>query len=487
MSCGIASVTDVIGTDDAVEIAIEIAEGLQHRGELGAGIAGAREGMIHVLKGNGSVQEVLSLPKRADFKASSAIAHTRYATSGSRDPSLAQPFMAPDGSFAFGFNGNIANHAEVAAKLRGQGNILNTSVDTELILRLLADKFRQETKSRIGEVFAGLERQLDGSFNISLLTADGSTYAYRNGNGNRPLSYAFVQDRYVITSSEDSAIKRVFPNAETNDLAPGHLLYAEHEKWGTEPITNIEHARCFFEWVYFAHYLSAYDGVSVQGARYQFGQQLAQMDSTVLKDGVVVPVPDSAETAGYGYAHAKRLPLAHGIEKIGKWRTFIAGKEDREEKAKKKYGFHPDLLHGRNIVLVDDSMVRGTTLRALIGRLRSEANVSKIHLRIACPPILAPCYYGIDFSTVAELISRKQWNGILASGTLPPRALAMLAENLGADSIQFLSVEAIRCVLSKHQNGLCMACVTGKYPTEAGGKLYAIESGAGAGACGDIG
>lgn len=221
MSCGIVSVTDVIGTDNAVEIAVEIAEGLQHRGELGVGMAEARGGIIRVMKGNGSVQEVLSLSRRANFTGSSAIAHTRYATSGSRDPSLAQPFIAEDGSFAFGFNGNIANHTDLTARMVGRGNILKTSVDTELILQILVEEIRRETRDKMGEVFSHLEQQLDGSFNIAMLTTDGRTYAYRNGNGNRPLSYSFVQDRYLITASEDSAIKRVFPEAQTCDLEPG--------------------------------------------------------------------------------------------------------------------------------------------------------------------------------------------------------------------------------------------------------------------------
>lgn len=428
MSCGIVSVVDLLGRDNAVEIATEIAEGLQHRGELGVGIADAKEGMMRLLKGNGSVQEVLSPLKRLKLCGPSAIAHTRYATSGSRDPSLAQPFMDEEGTFAFGFNGNIANHAEITRQLNTQGMPIETSVDTELIRRIFIEELSLVHRRQMGEVFSSLEHQLDGSFNIALLMGNGQAYTYRNGNGNRPLAYSVVDDRYVIAASEDSAITRVFPSAKTNDLDPGHLLHAGNGEWGVENIATVENARCFFEWVYFAHYLSQLDGIPVRQARYEFGQRLAEMEMIAPNGEIVVPVPDSAETAGYGYAHKRNIPLVHAIKKVAKGRTFIAGSENREEKARRKYGLDASALDGKNIVLVDDSMVRGTTLRTLIGRLRNEARVETIHLRIACPPILAPCYYGIDISSIGELVARTQWNDILRFGVLPSHVLALLAK-----------------------------------------------------------
>jgi amidophosphoribosyltransferase len=194
-----------------------------------------------------------------------------------------------------------------------------------------------------------------------------------------------------------------------------------------------------------------------------------------LKEAIVVPIPASSDTAAQACAKAARRRLVPGIEKVREGRTFIEGHPVvREEKAELKYRLHPELLRGQKIVLVDDSLVRGTTLTALVRKLR-EAGVAEIHVRIACPPILAPCFYGIDFPEIKELIARRNFNGVLASGELPEEVLTLIAARLHVDSIRFLPVESVPQVLMKQCHGLCMACVTGEYPTRSGRVLYQVE------------
>lgn len=476
--CGVVGVKDVRGERNVVLWAAEIAQHLQHRGQLGAGIAGVRadtQCALWTVKDNGPVATVLAPQKLRDHESTAAIAHTRYATSSSRDACLAQPFVGD--RIAYAFNGTIANHASVEASQRKRGVMLRTDVDTELVGNEIMGGIRRHSHENMRAVFRDLEGILDGSFNVVVLGEEGDLYAYRNSLGNRPMVYALVDDRYVIAASEDHAIHEAFPWAAPQTLEPGQLLIARGGHWEIQDVLrDAPQARCFLEWTYFADYRSTLDGQPVEAARYGFGQHLGKAENLSLPDAVVVPVPDSARPHAKGYASVRRHPVVSAITVPIPGRTFIEGDEQsRIEKARKKYAIDPNLIRGKRIILVDDSLVRGTTLKALVQRLRDEGGVSEIHVRLACPPILAPCFYGIDFPEIKELLARLNYNRVLKAGELPEEVLALIAARLGVDSIRFLPVEAVPQVLARRCHGLCMACVNGEYPTPAGRVLYEVE------------
>ncbi|MDD4628628.1 MAG: phosphoribosyltransferase family protein [Candidatus Peribacteraceae bacterium] len=474
--CGVAGIADLRGEENVVPDAAALNLRLIHRGELGGGLSGVTDGALWTVKGNDT--EECTAP-RADLlagrRSTSAIAHRRYATSGERSEIGAQPFQNDD--FSFGFNGTIANYASLAARLRERRVALGTNVDTEIIQQLIVEGIRLAGRGDMRRVFRSLENELDGSYTVTLLGKDGDLYGYRNKLGNRPLSYAVIGGRIVVMASENSAIEDIYPGARTHDVGPGQLLIAKDGKCELQDVMREgPEARCFFEWTYFARRRSTIDGMPVAGARDAWGRQLARMERLKPDGAIVVPIPDSAETAAHGYADESRCPLVMGIEKVREGRTFIEGHPVvREEKARLKYKLHPELLGGRKVILVDDSLVRGTTMTALVKRLRAEGHVSEIHVRIACPPILAPCFYGIDFPEIKELIARLNFSGVLTSGELPEEVLTLIAARLGVDSIRFLPVESVPQVLSRHCHGLCMACVTGEYPTHAGRVLHQVE------------
>ncbi|MDD5751141.1 MAG: phosphoribosyltransferase family protein [Candidatus Peribacteraceae bacterium] len=468
--CGVIGVKRLDSSGNVLPETVRIAEGLQHRGELGAGMAWIQEGAMKIEKDNGLVCDVLSPDRLQGAHGASAIAHTRYATSGSRDASLAQPFLHED--IAFAFNGNIANYASVAAKLRAQGVELRTNVDTELIEHLLVQGIRLHTRENMQAVFGHLENILDGAYTIVLLEEDGTLHVYCDRHGFRKPCHALIEDHLVAVASEDAAIHDVWPDAATEEIGGGQLFTARGSATQLVHVVPAEPSACFFEDTYFKRRKSR----GVTEAREQWGEQLAAMEHLFLEGAVVVPIPDSARIAARGFARASGRRMVEGIEKVRQGRTFIEGHPVmREEKAQLKYDLHPELLKGQKIILVDDSVVRGTTLTALVDRLWKEGGVKEIHVRIACPPVLAPCFYGMDFPEIRQLLARQNFNGTLQAGELPEEVLATIAARLKVNSIRFLPVESVPQVLARRCHGLCMACVNGEYPTPAGRVLYEVE------------
>jgi amidophosphoribosyltransferase len=534
--CGIGAVIDRTGSTNVLQHAIRIVDGLQHRGELGAGIAAHQEwqegeNTLRVHCGKGLVKEVLHTI-RYDFawKTHAAITHTRYATSGTNDVCLTQPFVVDTGdpktSFALGFNGNIANFDHVKKLLAEKGVTLKRDVDTEAICELL--RLELERGGTMPQAIRALEKVLDGCYNLTILTQEGNLYAYRDRKAFRPLSYAEI-DGVVAVASEDIAIRKIWGEVPVKELAAGEILCVERTiakaANGTrKTVARLElpvlegkerdgtTAHCFFEWIYFANRLSKIAGRSVNTVRYLLGEELANMDDRMPQGTVVVPVPDSSKIAGDGYAdkrHLRRVDLLLKNPDIG--RTFI-DYEDRERKAELKYDIDPNVIIEKrgdkfvckDMVLIDDSIVRGTTMRALIGRIKKKIllrlaeleglelteeqsedplgklpkqwiseRLGKIHLRLACPPILHPCYYGIDMKSPAELVARQHSLARFGpDGTLPQEELDALARYFGVDSIQFASIPAVARALGVDEKEiekvLCMACVTGHYPTPAG-------------------
>ena len=251
-------------------------------------------------------------------------------------------------------------------------------------------------------------------------------------------------------------------------ISPKGIRY---ERFAESP----RHAHCFFEWIYFANVASTLDDRSVYLSRAMLGKELARLEDVTLdSDTIVVPVPDTAKAAADAMAYSLGVPSVEGLMRnryLG--RTFIEGNADRASKARLKYTPLPEVLSGKRVLLVEDSIVRSTTMRALVHEIRNRGGAREIHLRIACPPIIAPCYYGIDMSQRAELYAPKFLDE--NEGRLSVEVQAQMAADLGADSLRYLPVEALARSVGLPPERLCQACVTGDYPTPAGQELYQID------------
>lgn len=466
--CGIVGVVDT--TDQRRDVVSETRRLLvrqEHRGQLGTGLAAVGDVGFLVQKGNGKVREVLSPRVTAHIRSSAVIGQTRYATSGSRDPSLAQPLV--DDEFALVFNGTLANERELAAALRERGMTQKIDVDTDLLRLLFAEGIRTHTRARMAEVFNHIESHADGAFNLLTLMDDSTLHAYRDHHGFHPLHYA-TYDGLVFFASEDSAINSIVPRATVHSVRPGEMVTAGPGRPPSiQRVREERPAYCFFEGVYFEYYMSSMEGVPLREARYRFGQELARIDTDLPDDVVVVPVPDSSIVAAEGYSEERRVPVIHALHKRKEQRNFIEG-EGRREKARQKYVVGDAAgIRGKSVVVVDDSMVRGDTGFAIVELLR-QIGATDIHFRFACPPIGSPCCYGIAFPSFEELLIRKFHHDVLKTGTLPPAVLALLAAHFGATTVRFLPVEGVSASLSIPRSELCMACVDGEYPTPAGAK-----------------
>lgn len=484
--CGVVAVMDRQGRN-VVPDTIRITAGVQHRGELGAGLAwqrveerrsGTSEVVQRVLKRNGLVRQVLSpYEQSASLTGYAALGHTRYSTSGGDGEDLAQPSSTTDDDenkrFAFAFNGNIVNYQARRSEMEGEGTEFGCDVDTELIRQIFIERIGQGTREELVAAFGALKEILDGAYNIVLMHKTG-IYAYRDHRGFRPMAYAEHDGRIGI-ASENKAITAVWQNAKTFDVQPGELLVVTPEQGIVhEQLHQPERAHCYFEWAYFADRESRLDDRGVSATRYRLGKELAMMDAEIPEDALVVPVPDSAKGAADGYAYQRRMRRVDAILKnpeVG--RTFITN-VDRKAKAKKKYLIDKQLVRDRDIVLIDDSLVRGVTMKELIKRLRKKGKPKSIHLRLASPPIVSPCFYGIDFATTKELLVRQYCDGRLVDGQLPRAVLDALAEDLDVDTIKYLTPDGVTNALRMEINDLCMACVTRDYPTPEGQRRISL-------------
>jgi amidophosphoribosyltransferase len=264
-----------------------------------------------------------------------------------------------------------------------------------------------------------------------------------------------------------------FQAKNIKSLLPGQMVVISPERF--EVLTfarSSRRAHCFFEWIYFANVASTMDDQSVYLTRKRLGEELARLETVPLdEDTVVVPVPDTSKAAADAMAYKLRVPAVEGlIRNRYTGRTFIEGNGNRRQKAETKYTPLREVLQGKRVLLVEDSIVRSTTMKVLINRLREMGGAREIHVRVACPPIIAPCFYGIDMSTVDELFAPP----FLQDGQLTEEAQAKMAERLGADSLRYLPVESIARAVGFDADQLCQACITGEYPTPFGQKLYQI-------------
>jgi amidophosphoribosyltransferase len=465
---------------------------LQNRGQLAAGMASYKPGRGQLLdthKEVGTVAEAFAMSRPHKFASileeyagRAVIGHTRYATSGPTGKSYAQPFEQTHGCrwkwFAFAFNGNLANVEQLKAELLADTDYhLTRDNDTEVIFHLLSREMQRATKPDPFDLFKSVADKLDGAFNLVFLNALGEMVVLRDPLGLRPLCYAIDGPVFAAASESVPLLNLGFDEDEIVSLEPGEMVVVSGGQ-----ITKRRYAErrtpkhCFFEWVYFANVASTLDERSVYLSRSRLGEELAEQEMQsgvpIDENTIVVPVPDTSKAAADAMAYRLGVRSVEGLIRnryVG--RTFIeAG--NRADKVRLKFTPLRQVLKGKRIFLVEDSIVRGTTLKTLLGFLRDVGEVSEIHVRVACPPIVAPCFYGIDMAKVKDLYAPHFMSGQVEPS---PEHLEAMARDLGADSLRYLPLDALaRCIdVPEHQ--LCRACVTGDYPTADGQRRYELE------------
>ncbi|MBN2127632.1 MAG: amidophosphoribosyltransferase [Candidatus Diapherotrites archaeon] len=464
---------------------------LQHRGQLSAGITtynNKRPQLINTYKKLGSVNEVFKI-KRKDqalwvlnkYAGTAGIGHVRYATSGSEEEALAHPFERHHGRkwkwFAFAMNGNIANYAKLKKELQKKDYHLPRNSDTELVLHYLVKEFVGSKRIPLEKVFGNISKKFDGSYNIAYIDAEGTIAVLRDPYGFRPLSYA-EDDEKILIASESSALLNLSLNG-FKDVKPGEILIIKNGKLRIKRFSEQRKcSHCMFEWVYFANPSSILDGTSVYQARYNLGRELAKKEFLSNQDSelIVVGVPDTAKPMADAYAHHTGIPLMEGLLRnryIG--RTFIEG-QSRAERVREKFLLNKPILKGKKVILIEDSMVRGTTSKELIKYIRESGEAKEVHLRSASPPIMSPCFYGIDMSTVTELIAAKNTAKKIRERTpikeVTAETLEKIRKEIDADSVMYQSIEGLVNAINKEKKqDLCLACLNGVYPTPEGKKL----------------
>ncbi len=485
---GVSALCPQQGPDEATRLIPRMLLDIQNRGQLSAGMTSYnpnRQQLLETYRGLGSVSEVFRLSHRgkaenilAHYSGRAAIGHVRYATCGKDDLSYAQPFerhhLQKHKWFSFGFNGQLANYAELRDKiLADDDHHLSRATDTEVIMHEISRELFGDRRPPLVEVMHNVAQRFDGAYCLALLNALGEMVIARDPLGLRPLSYA-IEGSLLAAASESVALLNLgFSNRNIRSLEPGEMIYVDGKEFRLERFAESrQRAHCFFEWIYFANVASTMDGRSVYLSRKALGEELARLE-TIPIDGntVVVPVPDTSKCAADAMAYKLGVPSVEGlIRNRYSGRTFIEGGDSRMSKAQSKYTPLREVLDGKRVLLVEDSIVRSTTMRVLISRIREVGKAREIHVRVACPPIVAPCFYGIDMSTIAELFAPKY---IRAEQPIE-KSFAEMAEELGAESLRYLPIESIAKAVDRPPDELCRACLTGQYPTVHGQQLYEI-------------
>ena len=444
--CGVFGVYGVPG---AASLAYYGLHALQHRGQEGAGIVTVDEqGALRRVKGEGLVTEVFTESKLAGLKGDMAIGHVRYTTAGGGGIENVQPFLFRhnSGDFALAHNGNIVNSALLREYLENKGSLFQSTSDSEILAHLIKKETKYCDRPRIFAIIDALN-MLEGAFAFVIMTAN-RIYACRDKYGLRPLSIGRLGDGWVV-SSETCAFDVI--GAEfVRDVEPGEVVTIDDKGLRSRDYSMYKRRQmCSMEYIYFARPDSDIEGCNVHAYRKESGRLL--YEQAPADADIVVGVPDSSLSAAMGYAEASGLPYEMGLIKnkyIG--RTFIQPTQElREKGVRMKLSAVRTIVKDKRVVLVDDSIVRGTTSRRIVTMLK-EAGASEVHVRIASPPMISPCFYGVDTSTYDELISAR-------------KNVDEVRREIGADTLAFLAPEALLKAGGRQE--LCMACFTAQYPT----------------------
>jgi len=450
--CGVVA---IYAHPEAEKLAYLGLHALQHRGQESAGIVTSDGMALHMHKAMGLVADIFGGEALDKLRGTLAIGHTRYSTAGDSALLNAQPIMVQSnkGMMALAHNGNLVNAPEIRQKLEAQGSIFQTNSDTEVIVHLIALSKEQT----LPEAMADALRRVEGAFSLVMISPD-RIFAARDPRGFRPLAMGRIpklpgekQDT-IVFASETCAFDLIGATFE-RDVKPGELIVI-----GPEGTTSRfyspsgQQSSCIFEHVYFSRPDSFVFGRAVQDSREHLGRQLA-LEAPIDAD-IVVPVPDSGVTAAMGYSAESGIPFRFGLIRnhyVG--RTFIEPRQSvRDFGVKLKLNPVRSLLEGKRVVLIDDSIVRGTTSRKIVRMIRS-AGAKEVHMRISCPPTISPCFYGVDTPSKAELIAAN-------------KSIEEIREFIGADSLAYLSLDGLKKACGDgERTTYCTACYTGVYPT----------------------
>ena len=439
------AVVGIFNHEEASKLAYFSLHALQHRGQEAAGISSGDGKRLHTIKDRGLVTQVFNEEKLETLKGHMAIGHTRYSTAGDDSILDAQPVHANYdlGQLSIVHNGNLTNHQEVRQELIKQGAIFQSSMDTENLIHLIARSEQEKLKDRIVDAV----KKIEGAFSLVFLSRT-KMFAMRDRFGFRPLSLGKVGDGYVV-ASETCAFDLI--GAEyIREVEPGELLIFEKGK-APQSIKVYEATpkHCIFEYVYFARPDSQVYGQNVYQKRKNMGIELAKEQA--VEADMVIPVPDGGVPSAIGYSQESGIPFEMGIMRnhyIG--RTFIEPTQEmRDLKVKMKLSPITNLIKGKRLIVIDDSIVRGTTSRRII-RMLKEAGAAEVHMRISSPPTTDPCFYGVDTPDKDKLISANM-------------SAEEICEYIGADSLAFLSNEALMRSVHSQGEEYCTACFTGEY------------------------
>lgn len=440
--CGVVGVS---GHPEASKVAYLALYALQHRGQESAGIVSRSGANMHQHRAMGLVTNIFNADVLRNLPGRYAIGHTRYSTAGSSVLSDAQPFIARSGemSLTVAHNGNLTNAGAIRAELEGHGSIFQSTMDSEVFVHLIA-RSRGTLEERLTDAFS----RVKGAYSLVLMVDD-TLVAARDPRGFRPLSLGRLDSGWVVAS--ETCVFDLLGAQFERDLEPGEVLFIRRGRLRSlKPFPRAPETFCVFEHVYFARPDSVVFGSSVYQIRKQLGRELAT--ASPVDADVVVPVLDSGMAAALGFAQESGIPYEPALMRNHfVHRTFIEPEHSiRLFGVRIKHNPIAAVVVGQRVVVVEDSIVRGTTLSRLVSLIRA-AGAREIHVRVAAPPTTGPCYYGVDTPTREELIAANQ-------------SIDQIREGIGADSLAYLSVEALRKIEVSMKHGFCDACFSGEYP-----------------------
>jgi amidophosphoribosyltransferase len=440
--CGVFG---IFGSADAAKDAFLGLYALQHRGQEGAGIVSTDGERMYEHKGVGLVAQVFDEDSIARLKGNVAIGHNRYSTTGQSGITNLQPILVDCkvGKLALAHNGNLVNARELRSEMEAAGSIFNTTMDSEVILHLIA----RSREASLDRIIVDAVGQLRGAFSLLLLTRD-SLIAVRDPQSFRPLCLGRLGDAIVITS--ESCALDIIGAEYVRDIEPGELVIVDERgirsRKAFEPQ---QQAKCIFEFIYFSRPDSKVFGENVDKVRRRLGTVLAKKHP--VDADIVISVPDSSNTSSLGFAREANIPFEIGLIRnhyVG--RTFIQPSQSlRDGTVRLKFNTVDGVLKGKRVAVVDDSIVRGSTMKKLVAMLH-KAGAKEVHLRIASPPVKFPCFYGIDMPSRSELVASSA-------------SVEEIRRYLGVDSLEYLTLEDLRSVVADPDN-FCKACFSGEYP-----------------------
>ena len=452
--CGIVGIHCKDDSKDVAPLVYYCLYALQHRGQESAGIAtfNHEKGLEHYC-GMGLITSVFGDDEIKNLEGNMSIGHVRYSTTGQSKIENSQPFVIDfgDGFIAMAHNGDIVNSDELKRELIDEGFYFKSDSDSEVICYMLKKEHYDNGKD-VADAIEEVCKKLVGSYALTILI-NGELYGVRDPMGIKPLAVAKRDDEFIL-ASETVAFDVI--NAEyVRDIVPGEVIYFENDEINShmlESAGKCKLSHCMFEYVYFARPDSTIDGINVYKTRMNIGAQLRKLYP--IDADVVIPVPDSSIPAAIGYSRASGIPYGEGLIKnryVG--RTFIMPtQEERELAVRLKLNPIKEAIKGKKIILIDDSIVRGTTSKQLLDLVK-EAEPAEIHFLVGCPPVIAPCYYGVAMATKKELIAANY-------------STEEICKQLGIDSLGYITIPALVEAIGMPKENLCLGCINEEYPTE---------------------